>query len=314
MNEWTFFAFPLNLLLALIWAGAWLMLWKYRRESPLIRIFLSPAATISSIVLLVAACLWIGFSGDRDFVQSIVFVCLLLYVQTVLLLVILRGWRRADGAVRWRFLMIHAGLLVAVGSGFWGAPDSFEMRVPLAKGETVHEGYYIDGRKGILSYEMTLTDFDAEYSQNHQPVHYEAHVSIDGAVPVKITVNHPYDVSCSESIYLTSVSDNGCVLQIVREPRRYFALAGIIMMLAGAFMLFVKGPKRWVISILTLLVAVFLILVVRHGGLIDVTRVPALQSPWFFPHVTAYVFAYSLLGCAFLIAVVGLRDVTFFKS
>lgn len=244
MNEWIFFAFPLNLLFALIWAGGWIMLWKYRRESFVLRFMLSPASTISSISLLLAACLWIGFSGDRDFVRSIVFVCILLFLQTVLLLVTLRGWRLSDGTVRWRFLLTHAGLLIALGAGFWGAPDSFEMRVPLAKGETTRAGYFNDGHRGILSYEMTLQDFDSEYSLNHKPVHYEAHVSIDGADPVKITVNHPYNVRFGESIYLTSVSDNGCILQIVREPWRYFALSGILMLIAGAFLLFIKGPKR----------------------------------------------------------------------
>ena len=306
MNEWTFFAFPLNLLLALIWTGGCLILWKYRRDSRLMRFLLSPAATISSIVLLVAACLWIGFSGDRGGVQSIVFLCVLLYVQSVLLLVTLRGWRRPDGVVRWRFLLIHAGLLLALGAGFWGAPDSSEIRVAIGKGETVREGYYIDGRRGILAYELTLKDFDAKYSLEHKPVHYEAIVSVDGADPVQITVNHPLNVRLGESICLTSVSDVGCVLQIVREPWRYFTLAGILMLIAGASMLFIKGPKRWVIAILILLLAVFLILIVRHGGLVDTTRVPALQSPWFFPHVTAYVFAYSLLGCAFVLAIVAL--------
>lgn len=33
---------------------------------------------------------------------------------------------------------------------------------------------------------------------------------------------------------------------------------------------------------------------------------PALQSPWFIPHVTVYMFSYSFLGCAFLLALVGL--------
>ena len=33
---------------------------------------------------------------------------------------------------------------------------------------------------------------------------------------------------------------------------------------------------------------------------------PALQSAWFVPHVTVYMFSYSLFGCAFLLAVAGL--------
>jgi ABC-type transport system involved in cytochrome c biogenesis permease subunit len=38
----------------------------------------------------------------------------------------------------------------------------------------------------------------------------------------------------------------------------------------------------------------------------DQTLMPALQSAWFIPHVTVYMFSYSLLGCAFLIALFGL--------
>ena len=69
-------------------------------------------------------------------------------------------------------------------------------------------------------------------------------MAVDGAVPVRITVNHPYSVRLGEDIYLASASEGGCVFQIVREPWRYFALAGILMLLAGAFLLFIKGPRR----------------------------------------------------------------------
>ena len=57
-------------------------------------------------------------------------------------------------------------------------------------------------------------------------------------------VNRPYGVRFGQDIYLASVSEDSCVLQIVREPWRYFALAGIIMLLAGAFLLFINGPRR----------------------------------------------------------------------
>ena len=38
----------------------------------------------------------------------------------------------------------------------------------------------------------------------------------------------------------------------------------------------------------------------------DQTLMPALQSPWFIPHVMVYMFSYSFMGCAFLLAVYGL--------
>lgn len=241
---WTFFAFPLNLILAALWATGWGLLYKHRPESRPVRFLLSPVATISSIVLLVIACLWIGLSGDRDFVRSAVFVMILLYLQTVLYMVLLRGWRRKNGVVRWRFILLHAGLLLAVGAGFWGSPDSTEYRIRLQRGETTDFVYRLDGTTTSLAYKLTLNDFRMETAEDGQPSFYEVEIAVDDSAPMKISVNHPYSVRMGEDIYLASLSADSCILQIVKEPWRYFALAGIIMMLAGAFILFLKGPGR----------------------------------------------------------------------
>ena len=241
---WTFFAFPLDLLLAILWFGGWAWLWKAYPTCRVVRFMLSPAATVSALVILVAACIWIGFSGDREFVQTVPFVAVLLYVQTVVFLVILRGWRHSGGAVRWRFILIHAGLLLALGAGFWGSPDSIEMRLPLAGDQTSEKAYLMDGRITSLGYQLRLDDFKVETSVDGKPSYYEAIVSVDDGDSVRITVNHPYSVRCGEDIYLASVSDAGCVFQIVKEPWRYFALVGLLMLLAGAFMLFIKGPGK----------------------------------------------------------------------
>ena len=74
MNNWTLFAFPLNLILALLWMFVWWILWKNHGKSILVRFMLSPAATVSSVALLLLCSLWIGFSGKNDFVTSIPFV------------------------------------------------------------------------------------------------------------------------------------------------------------------------------------------------------------------------------------------------
>ena len=243
-NFWTFFAFPLNLILAVLWATGWGLLYKNSPESKPVRFMLSPAATISSIVLLVMACLWIGLSGDRDFVSSAVFVLVLLYLQTVLYLILIRGCRRRKGVVRWRFILLHAGLLLAVGAGFWGSPDSSEYRIRLQRGEVSDFAYRLDGTTTSLAYKLTLNDFRMETAEDGQPSFYEAEVAVNDRTPVKITVNNPYSVRMGEDIYLASLTADSCILQIVREPWRYFALAGIIMMLAGAFILFLKGPGR----------------------------------------------------------------------
>lgn len=240
----TFFAFPLNLMLALLWLAGLALLWKHRPDSRIVKFLLSPFATILALVLLLACGLWIGFSGDRAFVQSIPFVLMLLYVLTVVYMVTLRGWRSRDGQVRWRFLFIHAGFLLAVGAAFWGSPDSSELRVKLVPDQEYVSAYKLDGSITALRYKLRLEDYSIDFNEEGKPVHYEAVVSVGDSDAKVITVNHPLSISLGEDIYLASVSEGGCVLQIVREPWRYFAMTGILMLLLGAFMLFIKGPKR----------------------------------------------------------------------
>ena len=240
---WTFFVFPLNILLAAVWVV--LLIWL-RNTYPgciIVRFLLSPFATVSSILLLLISCLWIGISGDREFTGSIIFVLILFYVQSTLILIILRGWKREDG-VRWRFLMLHCGLLIAVGAGFWGSPDTSEYRIRLKCDEASREAYRIDGRRTSLPYELTVIDLNTEYSVDGKPTWFEALVAVDDRQPVLIAVNNPYSPRFGDDIYLSSISEDTCILQIVREPWRYVVLAGIIMLLAGAFLLFIQGPVR----------------------------------------------------------------------
>lgn len=57
---------------------------------------------------------------------------------------------------------------------------------------------------------------------------------------------------------------------------------------------------RWLPMLTTLMAAVFWILNILQPQQHDQTLVPALQSPWFVPHVAIYMLAYALLACAAL--------------
>lgn len=67
---------------------------------------------------------------------------------------------------------------------------------------------------------------------------------------------------------------------------------------------------RWKISLLLLLTNVlafvFLIINFLKPELQTQTLMPALQSFWFIPHVAIYMFAYAVLACALLLAIIGL--------
>ena len=56
---------------------------------------------------------------------------------------------------------------------------------------------------------------------------------------------------------------------------------------------------RWVLPFTTLLALVFCMINILKPEIHDQSLMPALQSPWFIPHVTVYMFSYSVLGCSF---------------
>ena len=248
-----FLAFPLNLIVALIWEFLMLILWRTSKKSLFVEFMLSRGATITSIVLLALSAIVIGITGDRSLVTTWIFAAILLYFQTVLLFVILRGWREQTatgarlGQIRWRFLFNHLGILLAVSSAFWGAPDTEVLRMRVFQNLPVREAMKMDGTLTRLPYEITLDKFDIHTYSNGVPSMYEAMLMVDGK-PVVLKVNEPYSVSFGRDLYLVGFdganNDDNCILQLVYEPWRYAAMAGIELMLIGAFLLFATGPRR----------------------------------------------------------------------
>ena len=249
----SFLTFPLNLILALIWVLVMVSVWKTRKKSLFVGFMLSRGATVSAILLFLAFSLVVGISGERELVSSWGFAAVVLYLQTVLLFVILRGWRAQTatgarlGAVRWRFLLNHVGILLAVSSAFWGAPDTEVLRVRAIQDVPVRQAVSMDGIPESLPFEILLSEFKTETWSNGVPSMFEAKLLVNGE-NVVLKVNEPYNVSFGKDLYLVgfdSMYDSGsCILQVVYEPWRYGALAGVVMMLAGAFLLFVGGPRR----------------------------------------------------------------------
>ena len=91
-------------------------------------------------------------------------------------------------------------------------------------------------------------------------------------------------------------------LRTTGETRLWYSLFAL---LSGLFT-YIRWRYRWILSFSTVLATVFILINILRPEIHDQTLMPALQSPWFIPHVTVYMFSYSLLGCAFLIAVFGL--------
>ena len=239
------FRFPLNILVLALWMMLLAMMYRGRVHSACARFMLSREATWLALAMVVAIGITLGLERQPSSAAWPT-VCALLFVLSHLLMVILRGWRN-KGGIRWRFCLTHVGLFLALGAGFWGAPDREQLRTPVQRYPT-NEAYTMEGEERRLPYTLELKDYRIEQSENGTPTHYEAQVMVDGTM-VTLRVNHPYARTISEKIYLVSfpTSPHGeryAVVEIVSEPWQWLSATGIIMLLAGAMLLFIQGPRK----------------------------------------------------------------------
>ena len=88
-------------------------------------------------------------------------------------------------------------------------------------------------------------------------------------------------------------------LRTMGETRLWYSL---FLPLAG-IIVYSRWQYKWILSFSTVLSLVFICVNLFKPGIHSKALMPALQSPWFAPHVIVYMFSYALLGAATLMAV-----------
>ena len=88
-------------------------------------------------------------------------------------------------------------------------------------------------------------------------------------------------------------------LRTMGETRLWYSF---FLPLAG-FIVYSRWKYKWILTFSTILALVFICVNLFKPEIHDKTLMPALQSPWFAPHVIVYMFAYAVLGAATVMAV-----------
>lgn len=88
-------------------------------------------------------------------------------------------------------------------------------------------------------------------------------------------------------------------LRTMGETRLWYSfflpLTGIIV--------YGRWHYKWILSFSTMMALVFVCINLFKPEIHSKTLMPALQSPWFAPHVIVYMFAYALLGASMVMAI-----------
>lgn len=237
------FTFPLNVIIVALWLFVVVYLYRNRSNIAWVESMLSIRATWFSLAIMVATGIYLGLQREPNSTLWLI-VAGMLFTLTHLLFITLRGWRTPQG-IRWRFTLLHLGLILSLGAGFWGAPDRTQLRAILTDERATEIAYHTNGTATKLNHAITLRGLNAEYNESGMPTYFDATIEVDNK-EATIKVNHPYNRTLSEKIYLVSVDAKAsyCIVEIVREPWQWVSLAGIVMLLSGAVILFIRGPRH----------------------------------------------------------------------
>lgn len=91
-------------------------------------------------------------------------------------------------------------------------------------------------------------------------------------------------------------------LRTTGETRLWYSF----FMMLSALLTYIRWDYKWIPTFSLVVASVFICLNIFKPEIHDESLMPALQSWWFVPHVTVYIFSYSVLGCAFILACAGL--------
>ena len=87
-------------------------------------------------------------------------------------------------------------------------------------------------------------------------------------------------------------------LRTMGETRLWYSF---FLPLAG-FLVYSRWHYKWILTFSTILATVFVCVNILKPEIHSTTLMPALQSPWFAPHVIVYMLAYAMLGAAAVMA------------
>jgi len=91
-------------------------------------------------------------------------------------------------------------------------------------------------------------------------------------------------------------------LRTLGETRLFY----VFFMPVIGVVFYLRWKYKWLLGYAILMTFVFLAINLFKPENYDKTLMPALQSPWFVPHVIVYIFGYAVLGVSTLVAIYGL--------
>ena len=332
--SWSLVAWPVNIILLIIYMVLLVVAYWLSGKVHFFRWGMSYYAAVPALVFVSLFAVVLGLMSDLSLLSSWPFVVVYSWMTSIVGMVCIkrivhfRQWQRDVP-----FLLNHLGLFIALVTATLGHADFQRLQMTVGTGQMewraideqsqVHElPFAIELRKFTIEeyppQQVVQKETGRRVLEEHIPKQYVSEVTVctpDGIrQDATIKVNHPLDAEGWKVYQFSYGNTDGqhsdiSIFEVVRDPWLSVVYTGIFMLILGAvcyafflpFAGIVAGTRwhrKWVLSFFLLLVllsiGIFLFEQVRQGK----TIMPALQSPWFAPHVVIYMFCYTMMGVA----------------
>ena len=322
---WDALAYPVNLTVLIVFLVLLAAAWLLRNKVYLISWMMHMGAAVPAMSYALALTILMGLVAQRDDGAGIPWLSQMLtfwpFVLIYAWMLTIVGLATLNHLLRFQvreipFLLNHLGLFLALVCGVLGASDTQRLHMTVREGEVENRAVDAAGAVHELDFSLELHDFIMEEyparpgAEMRMPKRFASDVTVhtkEGeAIPAVIDVNKPLKLD-GWTVYQYDYDEQMgnrseiSVFELVREPWQPFVRAGIWMMLAGALCLIGLKymPKRkWVLLAAVLLTGLFTFLTVARMGPSAKLMPPALQSPWFIPHLIVYMAGYAMLATA----------------
>ena len=220
------------------------------------------------------------------------------------------------------FLLNHLGLFMALTMATLGNADMQRVKMICGVGEPEWRALEQGGAVKEMPIAIELKKFIMETYDDGSPRRFASEIQIltktGKNIETTIEVNKPYEVDgwkIYQYGYDTQMGPQSqiTILELVSDPWLPWVYAGFYMMLAGAALMTLMvlwrrlrtATRKELGWYLFFAACAAMFAYFFFDSYNTKTLVPALQSPWFAPHVFVYIFAYCLLGIAVVIAIYG---------
>ena len=328
---WDAFAWPVN---GIVLAGFMVMLTAMaylRKKVYAFQWMTTYQASIPAMVYAVVLTIIMGLTRQQEggtWLNNMLsfwpFVLIYVYITVILGLTIHRRLRnifRGEGSMKndIPFMLNHLGLFIALTTATLGNADMQRVKMIATIGNPEWRALTQEETVKEMPIAIELKRFIMETYDNGSPKRFASEIQVltktGKNIETIVEVNKPYEVDgwkIYQYGYDTQMGPESqvSILELVSDPWLPLVYAGFYMMLAGAVLMTLMvlwrrlrkatGRALWVYLALFVFASLFAYFFFDSYN--TKTLVPALQSPWFAPHVFVYIFAYTLLGVAVIIA------------